>query len=121
MNEDVKTFVNTLGAIVAEVPYVDNEPRLRSYSGRGMYGGSCVSVTVDYFAEIAMLLYYIGRNDEFGAFESYVDSAQVDDMGRGEVIYFLAAKLDDGDRLPGDDPAEVEEEDDDEDEDGGGE
>ena len=110
MNDDVKRFANTLEAIVREVPYVDNEPRLRSYSGRGMFGGSCVSVTVDYFAEIAMLLYYIGRNDEFGRFEIYVDSAEVDDMGRGEVIYFTAAKLDDGDRLPGDPEPEPEEE-----------
>lgn len=117
MTDETTAFVEALRRVIDEMPYADNEPSLRSYSGRFMYGGRCVAVAVDNMAEVAMLLYCLGQRDTDGRFEEMVDSATFDDMGLGKVVYFTRAKLDDADRLPGDDPVEVEE-DDEEDDDG---
>jgi len=54
---------------------------VRSYSGRGMYGKSCVAVYVDDATDLLKIGVTIG--------ETYADlRAATDSMGRGMVVYW---------------------------------
>ncbi len=70
-----------------------------SYSGRGMYGNSCVGFTVDreysIFQAISQILEDMDIDMESGNlydFTAILRSAQMDSMGLDTVIYFPRVK-----------------------------
>lgn len=84
------------------------------YSGRGMYGSTCVSINVDRdtrFGDVLEAIFEMGMNMEdvdrtqrdedvelVNAIESFLRSAQTDGMGTGMVLYFPAADTSNMDR-----------------------
>lgn len=72
------------------------------YSGRGMYGNTCVSINVDRdtrLGDVLEAIFHLGAeyaSDDCDAetqfaMEMILRSAQMDSMGLGEVIYFPTA------------------------------
>lgn len=59
--------------------------RLRSYSGRGMYGNYCLGLEVDDLSNIIMLGIQIGAI--FGS-ESSFNTLCHDQMGKGMILYW---------------------------------
>lgn len=74
----------------------DMEMEVRSYSGRGMYGDTCVAVTLGSYANAWTLALAIadvnnGNADLFGLPEPRSDS-----MGLGTVLYWPSLKWPEG-------------------------
>ena len=86
---------NTLVEVIESAGY-----ETYSYSGRGMYGNSCVGFTVDreysIFQAISQILEDMdigdGDNGGFYDFTAALRSAQMDSMGLDTVIYFPRVK-----------------------------
>jgi hypothetical protein len=77
----------------------DANQRVRSYSGRGMYGKYCVGISTDGADEVGVL----GEIAEQVADESLRDlielfatGARIDQMGRGNIVYFPSLKWPEG-------------------------
>lgn len=91
-NEIVKVMQTAL----QELSFSDDEPQLRSYSGRGMYGKECVGVTLDIsqFAEFCARAALFARDidSEDMALEEdlcYVlSTTNWDSMGRSTIYYW---------------------------------
>jgi hypothetical protein len=63
---------------------------LRSYSGRGMYGKSCLGISIDndpneFLMQLAIRLC---ENDEFEFANTLAHSVCSDQMGLGTILYF---------------------------------
>ena len=65
------------------------------YSGRGMYGDSCIGFTVYSFSEAAQVLVTLADTEDSSTGERWYDLAdslaralKTDDMGRGTIVYF---------------------------------
>jgi hypothetical protein len=67
----------------------------RSYSGRGMYGASCLAVAADDVGDVIKQLACPASEDPtmFRQVEQDLDGIRTDSMGRGIVIYFPSAKF----------------------------
>ena len=85
---------NTLVEVIESAGY-----ETYSYSGRGMYGNSCVGFTVDreysIFQAISQILEDMDIDMESGNlydFTAILRSAQMDSMGLDTVIYFPRVK-----------------------------
>lgn len=68
----------------------------RSYSGRGMYGGSCVGVVVDSIGELFVLAIAIGNTANSGdQLDTLMDMApETDHLGRGIIAYWPMVEWD---------------------------
>lgn len=79
----------------------DGEIRPDGYSGRGMYGRTCASITFDNLTSAFMFFTRLGSEsdtyaDSYPGMESeaalrvmeLAGAAQMDSMGRGIVVYF---------------------------------
>jgi hypothetical protein len=67
--------------------------KVRSYSGRGMYGRNCLSVVTDRHSPHSMeLALHLGRaatdSGRFDEVEEAISGTQEDSMGLGSVIYW---------------------------------
>ena len=83
--------------------------QVRSYSGRGMYGQTCLGITIDgdligFVMQLAACLTVDGH---FNLAESLAAQACTDSMGRGSIVYFSCITA----------PADIEDEDEDEEDD----
>ena len=72
-----------------------NDFEVQSYSGRGMYGNTCLGVTVPtrknpiaYVASRLMMLALEDGLDEMDLVASIMADAQVDQLGHGHIVYF---------------------------------
>jgi hypothetical protein len=87
-----------------EYEFLDNFPKgsIRSYSGRGMYGRSCLGVVIDGF-DIGRLIAHIIRNMDFVKDDKYpgdrgeiADSFEEmcwDSLGLQTVVYFKSVRF----------------------------
>lgn len=66
--------------------------RVRSYSGRGMYGESCVGVSVDNLGEfiqvVASATLIASENDDEDGFVQALGRMNSDSLGRGSIYYW---------------------------------
>ena len=53
-----------------------------SYSGRGMYGKTCVAINLDNDAQLWDLAFELGKKSE------YFPAPKTDSMGKGIVVYW---------------------------------
>ena len=95
--ETIRTFINGLS--------MDVEVR-EDYSGRGMYGATCLAIVTrdtdgdsQSLGDILNAIYFMGLEmdideDDTDAITAVLRSAQMDSMGHGIVIYFPAAQTD---------------------------
>lgn len=80
--------VRTLNHILADTS------RLRSYSGRGMYGKECVGIDLENDAEIAGFFFALGQkcyasgDDLLASLGDGSEEMKSDSMGRGRIIYW---------------------------------
>ena len=95
-NEQLETFVN-----LAE----QHDGEVRSYSGRGMYGKTCLGVSIDGdLVGFAMRLgAELALTSGAEVAEWLAGQVSVDSMGRGSIIYFSRVVA----------PADIEDEEDD--------
>ncbi len=59
-----------------------------NYSGRGMFGKTCLAITVD---ELENALFRLGRESgdcSFSSFSDYLANFRTDNLGRSFIIYF---------------------------------
>jgi hypothetical protein len=56
-----------------------------NYSGRGMYGKTCMGITVDHLCKA---LFNLGRESENYDFAKELERLEVDNLGRSYIIYF---------------------------------
>ncbi len=87
MNEDISRSVMTVLS--------DLGIEARSYSGRGMYGASCIGVDCDHqspFQVLAQLVIGLTQladaDDEASDHFTRDGAVQTDSMGRGSIVYF---------------------------------
>jgi len=78
----------------------DSEIRVRSYSGRGMFGATCLGITTDQYTSPSgvikdLIVAFVEQNhenknfiQEFRQFTDYLNDPRSDSMGRGTVTYF---------------------------------
>jgi hypothetical protein len=81
----------------------DDALRVRSYSGRGMYGKQCLGVDTDMGigALMAHLVRFVAGLDQGTCQGEYdveciaeaLDGMQTDSMGRGTIVYFPNVQL----------------------------
>lgn len=82
--EQVKQFIDAAN---------DAGYSLRSYSGRGMYGDSCLGiVTENVVATVANVLFRIEPDNQCD-FLNVFESARTDSMGMSDIIYFPTLKV----------------------------
>ena len=80
---------------------------VRSYSGRGMYGETCLGVSIDgsLVAFVMQLAARLTVEGHFDLAESLAAQACTDSMGRGSIVYFSCITA----------PADIDDEDDEDD------
>jgi hypothetical protein len=72
----------------------DFDTRLRSYSGRGMYGKDCVGVDLENSAQIASVFFSLGErcqssgDDRLASLGDGDEQIKTDSMGRGLIVYW---------------------------------
>lgn len=67
----------------------DGEFETRSYSGRGMYGDTCLGVTIDGgIGRMLALIVESADEDNREALGETLRSMRTDSMGRGTIVYF---------------------------------
>jgi hypothetical protein len=87
---------NSLQSVLESIALAESDYQVRSYSGRGMYGDTCLAVTIrgnlfELFAQVLRVL----DGDRTNLTEEVADAfsmARQDDMGRGTVVYFPGVK-----------------------------
>lgn len=80
------------------VDEADGAEILTDYSGRMMYGETCLAVTVDWAGTLSLIAYELGVSDTRCCDDlgwQLLRDAQMDSMGRGLVMYFPGWRLDD--------------------------
>ncbi len=55
------------------------------YSGRGMFGKTCMGITVD---ELENSLFRLGKESADYEFSKELENFRTDNMGKGSIIYF---------------------------------
>ena len=56
-----------------------------NYSGRGMYGKTCLGITVE---NLEKALFKLGRESADGSFSKELERFETDSLGRSFIIYF---------------------------------
>jgi len=85
---------------------IDEDNIRTDYSGRGMYGKSCVGYDLDSKGDLLSLGAALQTE---GVLDDFINRASFDSMGMGIIVYFPGIKCEDG-------PADEDEEDEEEDE-----
>ena len=87
---DSKVFVGFLVMALENAGYEGMS--IRSYSGRGMYGQSCVGISVDNLGEfmqtVATAAIIAAENDQEGNFVGALGRMSSDSLGRGSIYYW---------------------------------
>lgn len=74
---------------------------VRSYSGRGMYGRSCLGVETDDLGDLfAAVLEELEGEEDTQDVQLAFKSMRTDALGRGTIVYFPAVAYDDDDDEP---------------------
>jgi hypothetical protein len=87
---DPKRFVEILRAVIDNSG--DCDVKVRSYSGRGMYGEQCVGVDTDGgdfgYGIVAAAMIEAADDDEREALALAFSKTRTDGMGRGIIVYW---------------------------------
>ncbi len=66
---------------------------VRSYSGRGMYGDSCLGIVADnVIATVVNVLLNINIDEQYDFLDVF-ESARTDSMGMSDIVYFPKLKV----------------------------
>lgn len=90
MNQaDKQEMSNRIAKIIED----DGEYSVRSYSGRGMYGKSCIGITVDFSRDVVKVIDLIIRDflladQEDDSYQDFIYNYSQDSMGLGMIMYF---------------------------------
>lgn len=79
----------------------DIEMNVRSYSGRGMYGKTCIAVVTNDLWDLAIELAQVAERDNLGLLDLPGSPAQ-DSMGLGRVYYWPQLEWPEGEEEFGD-------------------
>lgn len=60
---------------------------IRSYSGRGMYGSSCLAIVCD-TNELALIMFTLGLTQQSPNLLDYIQGMRRDNMGLSSVFYW---------------------------------
>jgi hypothetical protein len=69
------------------------DAKLRLYSGRGMFGSSCLGIEVDNFGQAALFFAVLG-DMSIDLAETLARRLRTDNMGYGMIVYFPGAVSD---------------------------
>jgi NADH/NAD ratio-sensing transcriptional regulator Rex len=91
---------------IADAMDIERRHVRTDYSGRGMYGRTCVGFDLDSTSDVLRLGGVLSEILDEQAYQEFVDRMATDSMGRGIIVYFPGIKSD----KPGEDSDEDEEE-----------
>lgn len=74
--------------------------KVRSYSGRAMYGAQCVGVDVNHMGEVLKIgAVLIGAGFPFTEVDRLGDTMRTDNMGKGYILYWPSLGVTPGTRI----------------------
>lgn len=77
---------------IAQILEDEGSYSIRSYSGRGMYGKSCIGFDVGNTSDMLKIILILAANTDEEGIEDWLfdlaENARTDSMGMGQIIYF---------------------------------
>lgn len=82
---------------------LDQDAIYPEYSGRGMYGRTCVGIVLDRYTDTNQALLGVALADTFGTDDAWdiARAMRTDSMGLGTIVYFPGWELEDAEEFAG--------------------